>query len=74
MRVIPASLLAAGAALVASRAIHDAFGSGAGNLSRLAEVSGGVVTGLLVFVVSTLIVRIDEADEMKDAVLRRFRR
>jgi putative peptidoglycan lipid II flippase len=74
VRVIPASLLAAGAALLVSRAIHDAFGSGAGSLSRLAEVSGGVVTGLLVFAVTTLIVRIDEADEVKDAVLRRFRR
>jgi putative peptidoglycan lipid II flippase len=74
VRVIPASLLASGAALLASRTIQEAFGSGAGNLSRLAEVSGGVVTGLLVFAMSTLIVRIDEADEVKDAVLRRFRR
>jgi hypothetical protein len=37
-------------------------------------VSAGVLVGLLVFGVSTLIVRIDEADEVKDAVLRRFRR
>jgi putative peptidoglycan lipid II flippase len=74
VRVIPASLLAAGAAFLISRAIQHAFGSGAGNLSRLAEVSGGVLAGLLVFAISTLIVRIDEADEVKDAVLRRFRR
>jgi putative peptidoglycan lipid II flippase len=74
VRVIPASLLAAGAAFLTSRAIQHAFGAGAGNLSRLAEVSGGVLAGLLVFAISTLIVRIDEADEVKDAVLRRFRR
>jgi putative peptidoglycan lipid II flippase len=74
IRVIPASLLAAGAALLASRLIRDAFGSGAGTLSRLAEVSGGVIAGLLVFGMSTLIVKIDEADEVKDVVLRRFRR
>jgi hypothetical protein len=30
--------------------------------------------GVLVFAISALIVRIDEADEVKDAVLRRFRR
>jgi putative peptidoglycan lipid II flippase len=74
IRVVPASLLAAGAALLASRAIGDAFGTATGNLSRLAEVSGGVIAGLLVFAISTLIVRIDEADEVKHAVLRRFRR
>ncbi|MGZ5295761.1 MAG: murein biosynthesis integral membrane protein MurJ [Actinomycetota bacterium] len=74
VRVIPASLMAAGAALLASRGIQDAFGSGTGTLSRLAQVSGGVVAGLLVFAVSTLIVKIDEADEVKEAVLRRFRR
>jgi putative peptidoglycan lipid II flippase len=73
-RVVPASLLAAGAALLASRLIRDAFGSATGNLSRLAEVTGGVLAGLLVFAVATLMVKIDEADEVKNAVLRRFRR
>ncbi len=73
-RVIPASLLAAGAALLVSQGLRHAFGSQTGNLSRLAEVSGGVLAGLLVFGVSTLIVKIEEADEVKDAVLRRFRR
>jgi len=73
-RVIPASFLAAGAALETARVIRDAFGSATGNVSRLAEVAGGVVAGLLVFALSTLIVKIDEADEVRDAVLRRFRR
>ena len=74
VRVIPASVLAAGAALLASRAVNDVFGGGTGTLLRLVEVSTGVVVGVLVFAGSTLIVRIDEADEVKDAVLRRFRR
>ena len=74
LRVIPASLLAAGAAFLTAQGVHHAFGSDVGNLSRLVEVSAGVLVGLLVFGVSTLIVRIDEADEVKDAVLRRFRR
>ncbi len=74
VRVIPAALLAAGAAFLASRAVGDALGSGTGTLSRLVEVSVGVVVGVLVFAISALIVRIDEADEVKDAVLRRFRR
>jgi putative peptidoglycan lipid II flippase len=74
VRVIPASLLAAGAAFLASRGVSHVFGGGTGTLSRLAEVSAGVVVGVLVFGMSALIVRIDEADEVKDAVLRRFRR
>ncbi len=74
LRVIPASVLAAGAAFLTAQGVQHAFGPGGGNLSRLVEVSAGVLVGLLVFGVSTLIVRIDEADEVKDAVLRRFRR
>jgi putative peptidoglycan lipid II flippase len=74
VRVIPASLASAGAALLTSRAIQHAFGSATGTLGRLVEVSAGVIVGLLVFAMSTLIVRIDEAEDVKDAVLRRFRR
>jgi putative peptidoglycan lipid II flippase len=74
VRVIPAALLAAGAAFLASRAVSHALGGGTGTLTRLVEVSVGVVAGVLVFAISALIVRIDEADEVKDAVLRRFRR
>ena len=74
VRVIPASLLSAGAAFLVSRAIRHSFGAATGTVSRHSEVFGGVLIGLLVFAASTLIVRIDEADEVKDAVLRRFRR
>jgi putative peptidoglycan lipid II flippase len=74
VRVIPISVLSAGAAFLTSQAIQQAFGSATGNISRLAQVTGGVVVGLLVFGASTLIVKLEEADEVKDAVLRRFRR
>ena len=74
VRVIPASAVAAVAAFLVSRGIQDVVGADAGTLGRLAEVSGGVIVGVLVFAVSTLIVKIDEAEEVKDAVLRRFRR
>jgi putative peptidoglycan lipid II flippase len=74
LRVIPAALLAAGAAFLASRGVSHVFDGATGTLVRLLEVSAGVVVGVLVFAMSALIVGIDEADEVKDAVLRRFRR
>ena len=74
VRVIPAALLAAGAAFLASRGVSHAFDGATGTLARLLEVSVAVVVGVLVFAMSALIVGIDEADEVKDAVLRRFRR
>ena len=73
-RVIPAALLAAGAAFLASRGVSHAFDGATDTLARLLEVSVAVVVGVLVFAMSALIVGIDEADEVKDAVLRRFRR
>jgi putative peptidoglycan lipid II flippase len=74
VRVIPAGLLAAGAAFLASRGVSHVFDDATVTLVRLLEVSAGVVVGVLVFAMSALIVGIDEADEVKDAVLRRFRR
>jgi putative peptidoglycan lipid II flippase len=74
VRVIPAGLLAAGAGFLASRGVSHVFDGATGTLVRLLEVSAGVVVGVLVFAMSALIVGIDEADEVKDAVLRRFRR
>jgi putative peptidoglycan lipid II flippase len=74
VRVIPAALVAAGAAFLASRGVSNLLGGGSGTFTRLIEVTVGVVVGVLVFAVSALIVRIDEADEVKDVVLRRFRR
>jgi len=74
VRVIPAALLAAGAAFLASRGVNHAVDGATGTLARLLEVSVAVVVGVLVFAMAALIVGIDEADEVKDAVLRRFRR
>ena len=74
VRVIPASILAACAALLAAAGIRSVFGTDANTLVRLLQVAAGVLAGVLVFVISTLIVKIEEADEVKDAVLRRSRR
>jgi putative peptidoglycan lipid II flippase len=73
-RVIPASALSAGAALLASWGIGLLFDPHPSTGVDLLRVATGVIVGVLVFVASTLIVQIDEADEVKDAVLRRFRR
>jgi putative peptidoglycan lipid II flippase len=74
VRVLPASILAAGAALLAAAGIRSVFGADANTLVHLLQVLAGVLAGVLVFVVSTLIVKIEEADEVKDAILRRSRR
>ncbi len=74
LRVLPASILAACAALLAATGVRVVFGTDANTLVRLLQVIGGVLAGVLVFVISTLIVKIEEADEVKDAVLRRSRR
>jgi putative peptidoglycan lipid II flippase len=73
IRVIPASLLAVGAALLAYEGTRRAVGSPNGLFALLLEVGVAVVTGLLVFVLAALIFGIQEADEVKNAVLRRFR-
>jgi putative peptidoglycan lipid II flippase len=73
-RVIPASVVAAGAALLTSWGVGQLFASNVGTGVNLVRVTAGVVMGVLVFAGSTLIVQIEEADEVKDAVLRRFRR
>jgi putative peptidoglycan lipid II flippase len=74
VRVIPASGLAAGAALLTSWSVGLLFDAGSSTGVNLLRVGTGVTVGVLVFVVSTLIVQIEEVDEVKDAVLRRFRR
>jgi hypothetical protein len=71
--VVPASAAAAGAAFLASEGVRTLLGSGAGTIGRLVQVGAAVGAGLVVFVASTLILRIEEADEVKVAVLRRFR-
>jgi putative peptidoglycan lipid II flippase len=73
IRVIPASLVAVAAAFLAYEGIRRAVPDPNGLFALLLEVGVAIVAGLLVFVVSALIFGIQEADEVKDAVLRRFR-
>ncbi len=73
IRVIPASLIAVGVAFLTSQGVERVMGSPNSVLTLLLEVVVAVVTGLLAFAVSALIFGIQEADEVKDAVLRRFR-
>jgi hypothetical protein len=40
---------------------------------QILEVAGGVIAGVLAFLVTALMLRIQEVDEVKDAVLRRVR-
>jgi putative peptidoglycan lipid II flippase len=72
-RVIPVSLLSAGAALLVSDGVQRAVGASGGTAARLLQVLMSVLAGMLVFIGSALILRVEEADEVKDAVLRRFR-
>ena len=75
VRVIPAALAGRGRGVPGVAGGQPRVRTAAPARSvRLVEVSAGVVVGVLVFAISALIVRIDEADEVKDAVLRRFRR
>ncbi len=73
LRVIPASLVAVGAAFLAYEGIRRAVAAPNGLFALVLEVGVAVVTGLLAFVLSALIFGIQEADEVKNAVLRRFR-
>jgi putative peptidoglycan lipid II flippase len=73
LRIIPVSLLAAGSAWLVSQGLHRALGPSIGTVGELVQVTAAIAVGLLVFVASALILRIEEADEVKDAVLRRFR-
>jgi putative peptidoglycan lipid II flippase len=73
VKIVPASVAAAGAALLSSEGMQALLGSDAGTTGRVAQVGVAVLAGLLVFVASTLILQIEEADDLKDAVLRRFR-
>jgi hypothetical protein len=68
------SLLAAGAAALVSAGLEHGVGAEAGTAGRLVDVGLGILVGLIVFAASALILRIEEAEEVRDAVLRRFRR
>jgi putative peptidoglycan lipid II flippase len=72
-RVVPASILTAAVAFGIAEGFDAAFGLGTAVL-RAAQVSAAVAGGLLVFLPSAAMLRITEVTEVKDALLRRFRR
>jgi putative peptidoglycan lipid II flippase len=69
-RTVPAALISALAAWSVTRLL----GAGSSRtLAELATVVVGVCVGMLAFAICALIFRIEEVDEVKGAVLRRFR-
>ena len=72
-RVVPAGLLTGLAAAGTAAALERALGVGSVS-GQLLQLGLSVLVGLLVFVVTALIFRIREADEVRVAVLRRLRR
>jgi putative peptidoglycan lipid II flippase len=74
LRTLPAAAVAAAAAWAASRFLGYLLGHGAsGILTELAAVLGGVSVGVLAFGILALIFKIEEVDEVKTALLRRWR-
>jgi len=72
-RVIPAAVLTALAAFGASKLVGALIGTDRTG-DQLLQVVAAVLVGLLVFGAGALIFGIEEADEVKVALLRRFRR
>jgi putative peptidoglycan lipid II flippase len=71
-KVIPASIATGLVAWGVAHAIGTIVGTTTTG-ERLVAVTAGVVAGLLVFVASALILRIQEADDVRNALVRRFR-
>ena len=71
-KVVPAAALTAGAAwLVATGAGHVV--DTATVVGRVVQVGSAIAVGLGVYLAATLMLHIEEVDEVKGAVLRRFR-
>jgi putative peptidoglycan lipid II flippase len=73
LKVLPAAVASAAAAALASWGMGELAGDPGSLAVQTAQVVAGVVAGILVFVASALMLRIREVDEVRDAVLRRFR-
>jgi hypothetical protein len=63
---------ASAAAALAVTAVWD-VGSDASVLLQAAELGVAIVLGMLVFLAGALILRVGEVDDLRKAVLRRFR-
>lgn len=71
-RLTPVATLCAAAALGVATLIERGLGVASAG-ARAAQVGAAVFAGLLVFGIGTLIFRIEEVDEVRKAVTRRFR-
>ncbi|MEP7059610.1 MAG: murein biosynthesis integral membrane protein MurJ [Actinomycetota bacterium] len=72
-RAVPLAAVTGGAAWVAARMVGAGLGTTTFS-NRLAGVGSGIVVGLLVFLLGSLMLQIEEADELKTVVLRRLGR
>ncbi|MEA2555124.1 MAG: putative peptidoglycan lipid flippase [Actinomycetota bacterium] len=72
-RVVPLAALTGVAAWGCTHLLERAIGA-VTFVERLGGVVGGIAAGLLVFLGGSLILQIEEADELKSAILRRFGR
>jgi hypothetical protein len=72
-RVVPAAVLTALAALGVAELLEGTLGVASLPL-QVVQVAAAVLAGLLVFAASAFIFGIQEVDEVRGAVLRRFRR
>ncbi len=72
-RVAVAAAATASVAWGAARAVATAIGV-ASSGARLVQVGAGISAGFLVFGAASLIFRLEEADVLKEALARRFRR
>lgn len=73
LRALPAALASGGAAALAAWAVGEAAGDTGTLAIQVTQVVAGVAAGVATFVVAALMLSIREVDEVKDAVLRRFR-
>jgi peptidoglycan biosynthesis protein MviN/MurJ (putative lipid II flippase) len=72
-KVLPAALASAGAAALAAWGVRELAGDPGAFGVQVLEVLAGVVAGVLVFAGCALMFGIREVDEVRGAVLRRFR-
>ncbi|MBI3647180.1 MAG: murein biosynthesis integral membrane protein MurJ [Actinobacteria bacterium] len=72
-KIVPGAVLTAGAAWAAAEAAGNVV-RGTTFAGQAVQVTAGVCAGLLVYVGVTLIFRMQEADYLKGALVRRFRR
>jgi putative peptidoglycan lipid II flippase len=73
VRVVPLAALTGVVAWGSTHLLGGAIGAGT-FAERLIGVGTGIAAGLLVFLGGSLILQIEEADELKSAILRRFGR